>query len=79
MSVDAAGLQGKPTLSFRISFGRVLAHYDVGYYNNERVHTPIDDAPNSRAVESRPAKNAKVVGLPRVGGLHHRYRWCEAA
>jgi len=57
---------------------RLLREY-VGYYNNERVHTSIGDAPNSRAVESRPAKHAKVVGLPRVGGLHHRYRWCEAA
>jgi len=32
-----------------------------------------------RAVESRSSSDAKVVGLPRVGGLHHRYAWKEAA
>ena len=29
-------------------------------------------------VESRPSDRAKVVGLPRVEGLHHRYAWREA-
>ena len=42
---------------------------NVDYYNDERVHTSIGDAPNGRAVESRPSEHAKVVGLPRVGGI----------
>ena len=57
---------------------RLLREY-VDYYNAERIHTSIGDAPVSRLVESRPAPGARVVGLPRVGGLHHRYRWREAA
>jgi transposase InsO family protein len=58
---------------------RRLLRYYADYYNNERVHTSIGDAPNGRPVELRPAAVAKVVGIPRVGGLHHRYAWREAA
>jgi len=57
---------------------RLLREY-VDYYNDERVHTSIKDAPIRRPVDSRPSASATVVGLPRVGGLHHRYRWSEAA
>jgi transposase InsO family protein len=57
---------------------RLLREY-IDYYNAERVHTSISDAPNGRAVESRPSEHAKVVAFPRVGGLHHRYGWREAA
>ena len=37
------------------------------------------DVPNRRAVTQRPSATAKVVALPRVGGLHHRYEWRVAA
>ncbi len=57
---------------------RLLREY-VDYYNAERVHTSLQDAPTGRAMEPRPSSGARVVGLPRVGGLHHRYRWHEAA
>jgi len=57
---------------------RLLREY-VSYYNAERVHTVIRDAPEGRAIEARPSPGAKVVGLSRVGGLHHRYVWQEAA
>jgi len=57
---------------------RLLGGY-IEYFNTERVHTAISDAPEGRAVEHRPSDRAKVVGLPRVGGLHHRYVWAEAA
>jgi putative transposase len=57
---------------------RLLREY-VGYYNAERVHTSIGDSPEGRAVQERPSDQAQVVGLPRVGGLHHRYAWREAA
>jgi transposase InsO family protein len=57
---------------------RLLREY-VDYYKDERVHTSIGDAPVGRPVETRPSDRARVVGLPRVGGLHHRYRWREAA
>jgi transposase InsO family protein len=57
---------------------RLLREY-VDYYNDERVHTSIADAPVGRPVESRPSASAKVIGFPRVGGLHHRYVWREAS
>ncbi len=58
---------------------RGLLREYVGYYNAERVHTSIGDAPNGRPVEVRASSCSKVIGLPRVGGLHHRYQWREAA
>ncbi len=57
---------------------RLLRDY-VAYYNAERVHTQLKDAPAGRSVETRPSPDARVAGLPRVGGLHHRYVWREAA
>jgi putative transposase len=57
---------------------RRLREYVV-YYNVERVHTRLRDAPHGRPLESRPSPDAEVFGLPRVGGLHHRYVWREAA
>jgi transposase InsO family protein len=57
---------------------RLLADY-VAYYNAERVHTRLEDSPDGRPIEPRPSPAASVVGLPRVGGLHHRYVWAEAA
>ena len=57
---------------------RLLRSY-TDYYNTERVHTGLRDAPEGRAVEPRLCPNAKVVGQRRVGGLHHRYAWQEAA
>jgi transposase InsO family protein len=57
---------------------RLLRDY-VRYYNTDRVHTSIQDAPEGRVAEARPSSGAKVVGFPRVGGLHHRYAWQEAA
>ena len=35
-------------------------------------------APEHRAAQTRPLKYARVVALPRVGGLHHRCAWREA-
>jgi putative transposase len=57
---------------------RLIREY-VEYYNAERVHTSIADAPLGRPVEPRPSEHAEVIGIPRVGGLHHRYHWREAA
>ena len=52
----------------------------LGYYHADRTHLGLDkDAPLGRAVTSRPSPTAKVVALPRVGGLHHRYEWRAAA
>ena len=52
----------------------------LDYYHEDRCHLGLDkDAPDARHVTPRPSSTAKVVALPRVGGVHHRYEWCEAA
>jgi transposase InsO family protein len=58
--------------------GRLLADY-VAYYDAERVHTRLGDSPEGRPIETRPSPAARVVALPRVGDLHHRYVWAKAA
>ena len=51
---------------------RLLREY-VTYYHDDRTHLGLaKDTPIHRDVE-RPDKGANIIGLPRVGGLHHRY------
>ena len=58
---------------------RLLRQY-VSYYNDDRVHDALNkDAPHGRRVEQRPSPAASIISLPRLGGLHHRYRWNVAA
>ena len=58
---------------------RLVREY-IAYHHEDRTHMGIEkDTPLGRAVTRRPAPTAKVVALPRVGGLHHRYEWREAA
>jgi len=57
---------------------RLLYEY-VGYYHEDRAHLSLDkDTPDGREVTPRPSSASKIVALPRVGGLHHRYEWREA-
>jgi len=50
------------------------------YYHQDRIHDSLEkDTPNHRLVEQKPATNATVISIPRLGGLHHRYAWREAA
>lgn len=58
---------------------RLLQEY-VRYYNADRCHLGLaKDTPSSRRVEAKPFDNSCVAALPRLGGLHHRYEWREAA
>ena len=58
---------------------RILTSY-FKYYNNDRTHCSIDkDTPAVRPIQKRPNNCHKVVKLPRVGGLHHRYERRQAA
>ena len=58
---------------------RLVRSY-ISYYHEDRGHLGLDKGtPDSRPVTPRPSPTAKVVALPRVGGLHHRYEWREAA
>ena len=59
---------------------RLLREFVGPYYATDRTHLGLaKDTPAGRPSESRPSPTARVVALPRCGGLHHRYRWCEAA
>jgi putative transposase len=52
----------------------------IRYYHEDRCHLTLEkDTPSGRPVEHRPSPSSRVVCLPRVGGLHHRYRWKDAA
>jgi transposase InsO family protein len=53
----------------------------IDHYNQDRTHLGLSkDSPLGRPVEQRPAgATSSVVSLPRVGGLHHRYAWRQAA
>jgi hypothetical protein len=42
------------------------------YYNRDRTHMALaGDTPNGRPVEM--PETGKVIAIPRLGGLHHRY------
>jgi len=50
---------------------RVLSSY-ADNYRRTRTHLSLDkDCPDSRPIITR--KIGKVVAIPKVGGLHHRY------
>ena len=58
---------------------RLLRGY-VSYYHQDRIHDSLGkDVPQERPVEPKPAENVTLISLPRVGGLHHRYTWRQAA
>ena len=51
---------------------RGLIRSFLDYYHNARTHRSLgQNAPNPRAVE--PPSIGKVIAIPQVGGLHHRY------
>ena len=58
---------------------RLIRDY-VHYHQEDRVHDSLNkDTPNRRAVEPKPTTDATLISLPRLGGLHHRYTWRQAA
>ena len=58
---------------------RLLRDY-LDYYHDDLIHDALKkETPTLRAVEPRPRGTDKVVGMSRVGGLHHRYHWQAAA
>jgi len=57
----------------------LLSEY-IEYYSQDRTHYHLDkDPPVSRPVQKKESDNDKVIALPRVGGLHHKYVWKKAA
>jgi transposase InsO family protein len=50
---------------------RILKDY-FHYYHDSRTHLSLNkDAPESRAVQSN--RSERIIQIPQVGGLHHRY------
>ena len=57
---------------------RILTEY-LAYYHEDRTHLGLGkETPAGRSVSEKP-ENGKVVAFPRLGGLHHRYEWQDAA
>ncbi|MGC2112813.1 MAG: integrase core domain-containing protein [Candidatus Korobacteraceae bacterium] len=52
---------------------RLLNEY-VRYYHEDRTHLGLaKDTPDGRVSASVPSNRHKIISLPRLGGLHHRY------
>ena len=52
--------------------GRLLRAY-LAYYNTARPHQSLDNnSPQPRVVE--PSPRGRIIAIPQVGGLHHRYQ-----
>jgi putative transposase len=51
---------------------RILRDY-IDYYRNSRPHQALErNSPTPREIEA--PEKGKVIAIPQVGGLHHRYR-----
>ena len=58
---------------------RILRSY-FAYYHEDRAHLGLGkETPMGRPILSCASPTSRLIGLPRVGGLHHRYEWSEAA
>jgi hypothetical protein len=70
-----------PNVGSEAADGRLWLIWDfIQYYHADRIHDGLGkDTPDGRVVENRPNSEAKVISLSRVGGLHHRYGWKQAA
>ena len=59
---------------------RWLGRDYLAYYHQDRTHIGLNkNTPDERAVETRSRFQTRIVSTSRLGGLHHRYRWSEAA
>jgi putative transposase len=65
-----------PLNEFHLRLGREY----IAYYHEDRTHKGLQkQTPGNRQTQSRPDPTGRVVGRPRLGGLHHRYEWKQAA
>jgi len=52
---------------------RLMSEY-VHYYHEDRTHLSLKkETPASRAAVQNPGAGGRVLSMPRLGGLHHRY------
>jgi putative transposase len=58
---------------------RLIRDY-ISYYHIDRIHDSLEkDSPAMRPISYKSHQSARLVSFPRVGGLHHRYDWQQAA
>ena len=58
---------------------RLLQEY-IDYYNRDRCHLSLDrDSPLGREPQMKSTESAKVISIPKIGGIQHRYEWDKAA
>ena len=58
---------------------RLVRDY-VSYFHEDRIHDSLGkDTPNRRPFEKKPCSKVTLVSSARLGGLHHRYSWKQAA
>jgi hypothetical protein len=58
---------------------RLMRDY-LSYYHEDRIHDSLEkDSASTRPVSHKPYPLANLISFPRVGGLHHRYDWRQAA
>ena len=58
---------------------RLLSEF-VAYYHDDRTHLGLGKGtPSMRAATSKPSSDAEIASHSRIGGLHHRYDWRQAA
>lgn len=59
---------------------RRLGRDYLAYYHEDRTHIGLEkETPANRPIESRLTQSPGPLSVPRIGGLHHRYTWSEAA
>jgi len=52
---------------------RLMNEY-VRYYRKDRTHLALaKETQDGRAAVSKPGSGARIIGMSRLGGLHHRY------
>jgi hypothetical protein len=58
---------------------RLVRDY-ISYYHADRIHDSLEkDTPAMRPISPKPDISANLISFPRIGGLHHRYSWQQAA
>jgi len=67
-------------ISLNESHLRLLVRDYVAYFQVDRTHDSLGkDSPRRRPIEPRPCPEATLISSVRLGGLHHRYSWRQAA
>jgi hypothetical protein len=58
---------------------RLIREY-ISYYHADQIRDSLEkDTPALRPVSSKPNQSASLFSFPRIGGLHLRYDWQQAA